>query len=304
MLTRALRYFSRSWSAGPATRDPKRPVCFMHVPKASGTSFAAGLLQALDAGSATRGFDRVLFGGFTQFDTFGETARRQIYDSADALPGTAAVVAGHFAYSTLRAAYPGGQLLTILREPVSRLMSHWVFWRKHAEDEMAEWGTWTAYVRHARRPLEAFLGEPQVAAQTDNLALRMLLWPHAAIPVDGFIDGANDRLLLREARRRLEDFAFIDIVERPGLQGRVEAWLKRPFPYARHNETANMPPAMRTPLEDQLNTATLALLDTRSRLDKVLWQQIATLHLSWAEVEQLRQQTRLQHAARYGALMA
>ena len=79
----------------------------MHIPKASGTAFIAGLTQALDAADATRGFDRVLFGGFTQFDSFSDAARQQVYDSARALPRSAAVIAGHFAYSTLRAAYTG-----------------------------------------------------------------------------------------------------------------------------------------------------------------------------------------------------
>jgi hypothetical protein len=304
MLIRALLSAARPRSPALAMRDPDRAVCFMHIPKASGTAFIAGLTQALDAADATRGFDRVLFGGFTQFDSFSDAARQQVYDSAGALPRSAAVIAGHFAYSTLRAAYPDGQLLTILREPVSRLMSHWVFWRKHANDGPAEWGAWTDIVRHACRPLATFLAEPQAAAQTDNLALRMLLWPHPGIPVDGFIDPGHDRVLLQEARRRLDDFAFIDIIEGPGVSSRIEAWLDRPFAYERHNATANMPPDMRTPFEWQLSEATLDLLDARSRLDKALWQQIAARHLAPAAVERLRQQTTLKHAARYGALMA
>jgi hypothetical protein len=46
----------------------------------------------------------------------------------------------------------------------------------------------------------------------------------------------------------------------------------------------------------------LAVLETRSRLDLALWTDIASLPAP--ALARLRQQTILQHVARYGALMA
>ncbi len=193
-------------------------------------------------------------------------------------------------------------MVTVLREPVSRLLSHWMFWRKQQDDALAGWGGWGDYVRQARRPLGEFIAEPQVAAQTDNMTLRMLLWPHPMVPPDGFIDPAHDAELLREARRRLDGFALAEIVEGP-IAPRLAAWLGRDFTYQRLNETADMPESQRTPLDRQLDAATLALLDDRSRLDLALWRGIALRHDGAAAVS-LRRQTILAHVARYAALMA
>ena len=243
-----------------------------------------------------QGIDRVLFGGFDGFGTLGAEQRAELYDAPAQMPRARTLVCGHFALSTLRAAYPGAQLVTVLREPVSRLLSHWMFWRKQTDEALAGWGGWGDYVRQARRPLGAFIAEPQVAVQTDNMALRMLLWPHPAVPVDGFIDPANDAELLREARRRLDGFALAEIVEGP-VVARIGTWLGRDFTYRRLNETADMPERQRTPLAGQLDAATLALLDERSRLDLALWRGVAIRRDGAAAATSLRRQTILAHVA-------
>ncbi len=298
-------------AAAAARYDPARRLCFMHVPKAAGTALAVSLRQALggDAPGATpadvvvRGFDHVLFGGFDGFATLGAEQRAEIYDAPEAMPRAQTLVCGHFALTTLRAAYPGAQLVTVLREPVSRLLSHWMFWRKQQDDALAGWGRWGDVVRQARRPLREFIAEPQLAAQTDNVTLRMLLWPNPMVPAGGFIDPAHDAELLREARRRLDGFALAEIVEGPVVP-RLAAWLGREVTCRRLNETADMPEPQRTPLDRQLDAATLALLDERSRLDLALWRGIALRRDDAATATSLRRQTILAHVARYAALMA
>ncbi len=281
--------------------EPGRTLCFMHVPKAAGTSLRAGLETALEA-SAVQGFDHVLFGGFTDFASFGALERQRVFGAPGMLPPGADLVAGHFAYSTLRAAYPDAALMTVLREPVTRLLSLWMFWRLHTDDDLAGLGTWADCVRLAQRPLKAFLGEAKIAAQTDNVALRMLLWPDALIPVDGFIDPAHDRVLQRRALRRLHSFGFSAVVESPDLHGRLAAWLGREVPCVRHNETDRMPPERRAALAPLLDDAALDLLDERSRLDCVLWRAVGGF--SSADGARLRQRAMLRCVARYGALMA
>lgn len=297
--------FRALWTSRPvstARYDGAHPLCFMHIPKASGTALTLGLSQAVAREASGSGLDHVLFGGFTAFDTFSPAERARIYDHPASLPTSPGFVAGHFAHSTLRQAYPRGQLMTVLREPVTRLMSLWMFWRQAMGTDLSGIGLWADYVRLAGQPLGTFLAEPRIAAQTDNGTLRQLLWPHPRIPRSGFIAPADDRSLLRLARQRLADFAFTGIIERPGFLKALQDFLGRPLSYERHNETDKISAELRSPFALELDAATLAVLETRSRLDLALWTDIASLPSP--ALGRLRQQTILQHVARYGALMA
>jgi SAM-dependent methyltransferase len=293
----------RALPAGDAGYDASRRLCFMHIPKTAGTALRQALGRALEPLPVVGGFDHVLFGGFTDFATLGDDTLRHIYHSVAAMPQAPATIAGHFAYSTLRGAYPDCQMITILREPVSRALSHWTYWRKHLPDASDPWGAWADYVREAQRPLHEFLAEPKIAAQTDNVALRMLLWPHPLVPDAGFIDPMHDGQLLGEALARLAGFALVDIPEEPGLNDRMGAWLGRPFIYEHVNQTEDVPPAVRVPFESQIGEASLELLHQRSRIDLKLWQSVALRHRSEAACDRLREQTILGNVARYSALM-
>ena len=293
-----------AWGGRQARYDDRRRLCFMHIPKTSGVSVAFALRAALAPGTVIRGFDHVLFGGFARFDTVSPDERQHVYGCAAALPQVRTLISGHFAYSTLRAAYPDGQLITVLREPVSRLLSLWMFWRTQSDEALSPWGAWADYVSLARRPLQNFLDEKLIAAQTDNLAVRMLLWPHELIPADGFIDPAHDAFLLLQAQRRLEDFALVDIVDAPEMPSRIGSWLGRPFSCERHNETSTMPISVRAPLAPQLTARAFDLLEARSRLDLALWHGAFARTSDTAARSRLRQQSIMQNVARYGALMA
>jgi hypothetical protein len=273
----------------------------MHIPKAFGSSLILALSQAISREVPVACFDHVLFGGFTAFDTFSARERERIIDDPAAMPLEADFVAGHFAYTTLRQAYPQAQLVTVLREPMTRLMSLWMFWRKSTMADLSGLGLWADYVRRARQPLGSFLADPQIAAQTDNMTLRQLLWPHPRIPCSGFIPTSEDKYLLRLARHRLADFAFAGVAELPNLPQSIANFLDRPFTCPRLNETNDIPPELRTPFASELDSTTLDLLATRSRLDLALW--AAAAGLPAQALAKIRQQTILQHVARYSALM-
>jgi len=284
-------------TAPPKRYDPARPLCFMHIPKASGTAFTACLRAAIAPARTVSGFDPVLFGDFCDFDAFSAEERRRIFVSSAYLPADADFVAGHFAWSTLRAAYPGAQLVTVLREPFARVLSLWMFWRQTPDSALAGVAGWGDYVRQARLPLKAFLGEPRVAAQTDNMTLRMLLWPHPHIPAGGFIDPAQDAILLRAARQRLAKFDFAGVMEAPDFLADLQAYLGTAVRYARLNETGDMPAELQTPFAAELDAETVQLLAARSRLDLALWEDVAGPRAA------IRQQIILQHVARIGAIM-
>ena len=274
----------------------------MHIPKTSGMALTSALVSALDPAVMVAGHDRSLFGSFRDFDSI-DLLRCGIHDSAAVLPKEADLVAGHIALSTLRDAYPLARRLTLLREPTTRLLSHWLFWRQHTDAELAIWGKWANRVTLARQPLETFLRETSLACQTDNLTLRMLLWPHPLIQGDQFIDPAFDRQLVDEAATRLDSFDFVDVVEDAALTHRLWAWLGHSVVYRRHNETRAIPQQWRSALHRELTPEAYDLLDARSRLDLLLWHEVAGRRLPGCDLAKLRERTILTHVARYGALM-
>lgn len=136
-----MRFFRHCWAqnrrgAGAVSFDESRPLAFMHIPKTSGISFVQGLREALAPAVTVGGFDHSLFSVGQDLDAVDSSVRRDIYPSSSSMPRRADLVARHFAISTLIDAYPNGQYVTILREPMSRVLSHWLYWRQLSDEAM------------------------------------------------------------------------------------------------------------------------------------------------------------------------
>jgi hypothetical protein len=69
------------------------------------------------------------------------------------------------------------------------------------------------------------------------------------------------------------------------------------------NET-QMPHDLRAPLEDELTADALRLLDERSRLDRLLWLDLADERISGVKAAALGDEVFRRACARYGELMA
>jgi len=281
---------------------PSRPLVHMHIPKTAGTTLTAALIETLRPRTTFGGFDRVLFGDYEDFASIDKEIRRWLYISADALPAVD-FVSAHMAYSTLRRAFADAQFITVLREPHTRLLSQWLYWRGTSDEILANWGRWADRVRHARRPLASFLRERSVACHVDNLGVRMLLWPNPLIPVDDFIDPRHDHSLLAEARDRLAGFAFVEVLENAELSELLQTWLGQPCVLDRRNATPRIPEQLRSSLVDELTHEALDLVTMRSRLDLELWKEVARHSLSGHDLDQVRERTLLQSVARYATLM-
>src|SRR6185437_15723452 len=184
-----------------------RPLAFMHVPKTSGVALTYGVLEALPSTNCLNCYDRGFFGALRSCETILPAARHEVYD---ALPPGDGIdfVAGHITYSTLIQGRPAARFMTVLREPRSRILSLWMFYRSHSDETISDLAAFGRVVRLARRPLLEFLNHPEAACHTDNKYVRMLLWPHPLIPDDGFIDEASDERLVCEAAARLRAFEF------------------------------------------------------------------------------------------------
>ncbi|HEY0793147.1 MAG TPA: hypothetical protein VGD78_18930 [Chthoniobacterales bacterium] len=277
----------------------------MHVPKTSGWALRQGLEEAVSPKNPVPQMclDRVLFDGFDDFESFQPHIRSMVFRDSAELPDGVDFICGHMAFSTLLTAYPQAQFFTVLREPISRILSHWLFWRSWSEKDIKQWGTHGSHVLMARRPLHEFLSRGELACQVDNLVTRMLLWPHKLIHSQQFIDERDEKTLLMDALARLRRFSFADVVENPDFVTSVSKWLQKPFRYGRVNEASRVPEPFRTSLQDELSEETLQLLDRRTRLDVKLWLAAARLHLVGQSPHLVRQHALVRNIARFSALL-
>lgn len=283
--------------------DASRPLVFMHIPKTAGQALTKALQQALAPKRVIGGFDRVLFGGFQSFDGFAPEARSHVYLEPSEVPADGDFVAPHMAFSTLRERYPSGNYLTVLREPLSRILSLWLYWRAMPDEYLTQFGGWAQYVCQARKPLVEFLLCAAIACQTDNLVVRMLLWPHPLIPEGNFIAQDHDQVLLDQAFARLYEFGFVDVIENPQLCANLQAWLRRTLTIERINETTAIPALLRSPLERELSYEAINLIAMRTRLDAQLWTALASANMPGLDLEILRQGAILRSLARHACLM-
>jgi hypothetical protein len=262
------------------------------------------LLRAVQPSCPRFGFDRSLFGDFDDFASVHESQRRHVLLETDDLqPGTD-LIAGHFAWSTIRQRLPTARLLTILREPQCRLLSHWTYWRAETEDSRQSWGTWAAYASTSHHGFADFLNNPRAACQTDNLALRMVLWPNPLIPAAGFIAAEHEAALLAQAQARLAAIDHVNIVENPHLAANIGAWLCQPVCLGRDNVTPPVPPHTRARLSDELTPPALAAWHRRSRLDFALWSAVCARVMPFADPPAYAMWLRSRALRRYGALLA
>ena len=217
-----------------------RPLAFIAAPKTSSSALSVGLCEVLPSTAHIHGWDHGFFGAFRQFETMPPGLRQEIYETLPPANGIDFVF-GQIGYSTVIQGRPTARLMTVLREPRSRILSLWMYWRSFSDEDYAVAGAWGRVQRLTRQPLAEFINHPEAACLTDNVYVRRLLWPHPLIPDDGFIDSASDERLTSEAAARLKVFDFADVIENPRLEDNVRAFLARPFVYRRVNETPPMP---------------------------------------------------------------
>jgi hypothetical protein len=281
-----------------------RPLIFLHIPKTAGIAISHTLIMAERPQRVFFGFDRAFFGPFSDFESVAPENRAFIHSSPATIPRDETLVRAHMALSTLRAAYPTGRFMTVLREPLCRLLSHFLFWRGFTPEQDAAWGGWAAYSGVARGMLEAFLADPQIACQTDNVATRLLLWPHESIPEAGMIDRRDDATLLEQALQKLRMLDFSDAMENPYFDANLARWLGAAPERVRMNETPVLPPALRTSLARELTPRAQALLAERSRLDLALWEAVLRMRAPDVDAVALRLAAVARGTARAALLLA
>jgi hypothetical protein len=185
------------------------------------------------------------------------------------------------------------------------VLSLWLYWRALPDQQLELWGPeWGDRLRISRRPLAKFLSAREIACQTDNQIVRLLLLPHPLIPEDGFIDERHDAALVREAKLQIERFDFLDIIENRYLETNLTKWIGRPFALGRDNVTGEIPKSFKSPISDEVTPEVAELLDARSRLDLKLWLELARECVPQINAHALRSETIAASMSRYSRMMA
>lgn len=262
-----------------ALNPPVSPRCFMHIPKSAGTSIHGALEIALPAGSlAPQRMDTSPFCAFRDFELLPPPWRALIaVEDADLRSMRSyRAVSGHFSLTTLLQIAPSSAIGTILREPRTRTLSLYMYWRTpRIFDEMQPYST----QEYALGSLERFLAEPRVASAVDNQVCRTLLNGDTRIPDEGFIAEADVEDVASDAIRRLETLGFVGVLELGDSAWRGLARLfhvsLEPRRLRVTGESANPVPA--APGEKLLTANALDLVERRNAADRIVYDHALTL---------------------------
>lgn len=263
----------------------------MHMPKAGGTGLIREVERSLRPLQSMGGIDRTLTGDFETFDTMDHQLRTSVFRDETEIPQTVDFLAGHLGWGLLRAWNPDARKITVLREPRSRLLSYWFYLGNYSDNVLSLYGDFGKRFALARKSFGEFISMPEIACQTDNLMTRMLVWPHSASQPTEFISPDADGILLAIAFERLHKFDFSGIIEDIQLRARLFLWLKKTYgfnfwahleksinrDYKVNSNEASIPQrGLRQPLSTELDEETIRRLELSSRLDKMLWSEVAS----------------------------
>jgi hypothetical protein len=267
---------------------PGQPIVFTHIPRSAGTSFTAALTAAVQPQAPFPGYDQWALGPFQHYEQLAPDIRRRLVLEPDDIPAQADAVMGLITPSTTRARFSESTQLTVLREPRTRIVSHWLTYRSRTNPELKGWGDVAGYVRLARAPLASLLDDAEAAFYTDNVITRCLIWPHPLTPADDFIDDRHDDELVETVLATLHDFDFAGVIEDPLMPERASHHVGAELRLGRLNE-APLPRRHSTLDIAAECTEAAELLVERSRLDAILWDRVATdTYLPRTAVEQER----------------
>lgn len=251
---------------------------FLHIPKVAGSTVTRALTAATgDRSVCPAAMDRTLFGGFGDFDLLDPARRSQVHlGTADDL-ASHDVVIGHYSLQNLRHAFEPQDIATLLREPRARLLSLYTFWRGWRPERHDGWLPYQASQRAAEREWPSFLTDPSIAAQTDNVALRMVVGSDPRIPVDGFIDERHHDELVDLALGHLGELGHVGVIDSgPVCWARLGSWLDTELDIGVVNQTVD---EAQLPTDwDHWIPEGGAAVDARTAADSRLWAATAQRH--------------------------
>ncbi|KQT53611.1 hypothetical protein ASG52_05730 [Methylobacterium sp. Leaf456] len=107
------------------------PIVFVHVPKCAGTSLRQGIAAAIGEDRIFLDYDNNPANPASAHRIDPEGSARRFADGAAALLGRR-IAYGHLHPAKYRAVWPEARWMTVLRDPIDRLISHYFFWKQDA----------------------------------------------------------------------------------------------------------------------------------------------------------------------------
>ena len=243
-------------------------LAFLHIPKSAGTSLRVALFDyfPIEVHSPWR-LDPILYGPHPlPVAASDRLARDDRHDDRHDVR----FMAGHLSLPTIERRFDAADVVCILREPRSRVLSQYTFWRTYGLAELEYWLPYTGNY-FSRLPLSEFLAHPALSHFVDNLMTRMLVGPHPHIPVDAPIRDEHDDVLVELGCAAIERMGFVDVLERgTAVFDAFDSWFGSPLRRERVNETvadAGIP----VNTDDLTSATALDLLAERSRIDRHIW---------------------------------
>jgi hypothetical protein len=261
---------------GAPSDGSRRPIAFLHVPKCGGTSLAVAVQAALPEHRwAPWTFDPDQFGPYADRELSDELRARTLPEPGAFCDYDAAI--GHFSLPSLLARFDAADVVTVLREPRCRLLSHHQYWR-HLDRELDQAHDTWADINALARELEfgEWLDDPRVAYQTDNLFARMLVPEHPAVLPGAFIRPVDVPHVLDAALERVDRLGWVDVIERDDAM-----WhdLGRRLGVDVAGERENVTVARRdlpNPVDQLLGPVAAERLRRRTVIDRAIWHSVAT----------------------------
>ena len=237
---------------------PWPQICFMHVGKTAGTSVVQSLNRLFDPNRCYYGrpsnFDRLTPGDLDHFD----------------------FVAGHFSYGQIHSLRPHRVLISILREPVERVVSAYYFLR-----------SWTGLIDDENRVMVASAQRFSLLdfLKDDHPQIREVYQDQQTYTIASDLRAermSDGTAVLKAALSHLDDFALVGLTERVddtmSLLSRMLRWPQF-TQLERANETPNRPAVPElTPREYD------AIMEC-NRLDHQLYQEVKKrFQLLWSTI--------------------
>lgn len=272
---RVRRELRRGFDRTHRAESGRRPIAFLHVPKCAGTSLATAVRQALPGHRwAPWIFDPDQFGPLAGRELSDELRERTLPDPAAFVGYDAAI--GHFSLPSLLARFDPADVVTILREPRCRLLSHHQYWRNLDDDATVEHDTWSEGNATADElEFGDWLADPRVAYQTDNLFARMMVPHHPGIRPDTFIQPVSVPSVTSWALAEIDRLGWVDVIERGDATWRdLGGRLGVPLVPERQNVTVDRH-GRPNPVEQLLGPEAVEHLRVRTVIDRTIWRSVA-----------------------------
>lgn len=252
---------------------------YLHLPKAAGTSIRAAVSSYYSQQDTVPWlFDRHLFG---DHPGLREVSDERVFLGSPLELQSYAYMEGHWAIPTMLTAFAPSEIVCILREPRSRFLSHYAYWRGWPPEAHALWEPYRGAL-FAQLPLREYCLSAPIAHQADNLMTRLILGPHRLAPNDGHIRHSDIDTVAAEAIRIVGDLGYVDVLERGEAMHRdFEEWFGSPLPRERLNVT-DLEQGKPIDLDDLIDQRTLRLVNDRNASDLRVWEHVAAQRMNTA----------------------